>query len=297
MFTILGITGNVGGATAQALLAAGKKVRGIVRDKSKAVHLAKQGVELVTGDVADAESLMKAIQGCEGVFVMTPPEFAPQPGFPEAKALLSNIHAALAKASPPRAVYLSSVGAQHNRRLGLITQSHMLEEILGELPIANAFIRAAWFLENYRWDVPSARESGQIDVYLEPVTKEFPMVATQDIGQLAAKTLLESWKGNRVLELEGPTRYSPLDAAKAFSKVLGREVNMHPIPRSQWQEKFVVQGMPGDRTGARIEMVEGFNSGWIDFEGDGVERFKGKVTLEEVIKSLVAQNSAPAITG
>jgi uncharacterized protein YbjT (DUF2867 family) len=27
MFTILGITGNVGGATAQALLAAGKKVR------------------------------------------------------------------------------------------------------------------------------------------------------------------------------------------------------------------------------------------------------------------------------
>jgi len=58
MFTILGITGKVGGATAQALLAAGKKVRGIVRDKSKATRLAKQGVELVTGDVSDAESLV-----------------------------------------------------------------------------------------------------------------------------------------------------------------------------------------------------------------------------------------------
>ena len=53
---------------AQALLAAGKKVRGIVRDKSKAAHLAKQGVELVTGDVSDTESLVKAMQGCEGGF-------------------------------------------------------------------------------------------------------------------------------------------------------------------------------------------------------------------------------------
>jgi NAD(P)H dehydrogenase (quinone) len=290
MFTILGITGNVGGATAQALLAAGKKVRGVVRDKSKAAHLAKQGVELVTGDISDTESLVKAMQGCEGVFVMNPPNFAPKPGFPEARATLSNIHAALAKATPPNAVYLSSIGAQHDHGLGLITQSHMLEEVMGKLPIANAFIRAAWFLENYQWDVQSARETGQIDAYLEPATKEFPMVATKDIGELAAKTLIESWKGNRVLELEGPKRYSPLDAGEAFAKVLGREVNVRPIPRSQWQEKFVAQGMLADLTGARIEMIEGFNSGWIDFEGDGVEHFKGKVTLKEVIKSLLAKN-------
>jgi NAD(P)H dehydrogenase (quinone) len=289
MFTIVGITGNVGGATAQALLAAGKKVRGIVRDKSKAAHLAKQGVELVTGDVADPESLVKAMQGCEGVFVMNPPNFAPKPGFPEAKAALSNIQAALAKAAPPKAVYLSSIGAQHDHGLGLITQSHMLEEIMGKLPIANAFIRAAWFLENYLWDVPSARESSQIDAYLEPAAKEFPMVATQDIGELAAKTLLESWNGNRVLELEGPKRYSPIEAAKAFAKVLGREVNVRPIPRSQWQEKFVAQGMPADSTGARIEMVEGFNSGWIDFEGGDAEHFMGKSTIERVIKSLIAK--------
>jgi uncharacterized protein YbjT (DUF2867 family) len=291
MFTILGITGNVGGGTARALLAAGKKVRGIVRDQSKAAHLAKQGIELATGDISDTESLVKAMQGCEGVFVMNPPNFAPKPGFPEARASLSNIRAALAKATPPKAVYLSSIGAQLDRGLGLITQSHMLEEIMGELPIAQAFIRAAWFLENYQWDVPGARDSGQVDAYLEPVTKEFPMVATQDIGELAAKTLLENWKGNRVLELEGPKRYSPLEAAKAFSKVLGREVNVRPIPRSQWQEKFVGQGMPADSTGPRIEMVEGFNSGWIDFEGGDAEYFKGKVTLEEVIKNLVAKTT------
>jgi hypothetical protein len=148
-----------------------------------------------------------------------------------------------------------------------------------------------------RLNIPAKKDffaESSAEEYLEPATKEFPMVATQDIGQLAAKTLLESWKGNRVLELEGPKRYSPLEAGKAFSKILGMEVNVRPIPRSQWQEKFVAEGMPADCTGARIEMVEGFNSGWIDFEGDGVKRFKGKVTIEEVIKSLIAKNSAPA---
>jgi len=93
-----------------------------VRDKSKAAHLAKQGVELVTGEISDAESLVKAMQGCEGVFVMDPPNFAPKPGFPDARASLSNIHAALAKATPPKAVYLSSIGAQHDPGLGIITQ-------------------------------------------------------------------------------------------------------------------------------------------------------------------------------
>jgi hypothetical protein len=36
-------------------------------------------------------------------------------------------------------------------------------------------------------------------------------------------------------------------------------------------------------------MVEGFNSGWIDFEGDGAEHFMGKLTIEQVIRSLSAR--------
>jgi hypothetical protein len=47
--------------------------------------------------------------------------------------------------------------------------------------------------------------------------------------------------------------------------------------------------MPADSTGARIEMVEGFNSGWIDFEGGDAEHFMGKSTIERVIKSLIAK--------
>jgi len=53
MFAVMGITGNVGGAIARTLLQHGKKVRGIVRDESKAQAWKDQGVELVTADYDD----------------------------------------------------------------------------------------------------------------------------------------------------------------------------------------------------------------------------------------------------
>jgi uncharacterized protein YbjT (DUF2867 family) len=293
MYAIVGITGRVGGSTAETLLAAGKKVRGIVRDKAKAAHWAKQGVELVNGDFDDIAALIEAFRGSDGVFVMLPPYFAPAPGYPETKNIVANIRSALLAAKPKKVVYLSSVGAQHQRGLGLITQSHILEEEMRTLPFPNAFIRAAWFLENYQWDVQPARERGEIDLYLIP-DRSISMVATQDIGELAAKTLQQEWNGNRVLELEGPEKYSPTDAVAAFSRLLGRPVTGRSIPRSDWHRLFVQQGTAEDRTTPRIEMLDGFNSGWIDFESAGAERFKGKVTLEEVIKSLIAKNPAPA---
>jgi uncharacterized protein YbjT (DUF2867 family) len=287
MYAIIGITGNVGSAVAGALLKAGKSVRGIVRDKARATAWAEKGVELATADVTDAASMEKAFHGAEGVFIMVPPNFAPAQDYPETRAIVAVLRQALAAARPAKVVYLSSVGAHKKHGLGLITQSHILEQEMSSLPSPNAFIRAAWFMENYQWDAGSARERGEIDVYLSPVEGAFPMVATEDIGELAAATLQQSWAGNRYLELEGPQRYSPVDAAATFSRILKKTVGVRPVPRSSWASLFEQQGMPKDRTAPRIEMLDGFNSGWIDFEQTGTEHFKGVRTLEQVLGGLI----------
>ncbi|MBY2937899.1 HAMP domain-containing protein [Rhizobium leguminosarum] len=65
MFLVMGITGNVGGATAGHLLAQGKKVRALVRDREKALSWANQGVELVDGDWNDPA----AIERSDGIVV------------------------------------------------------------------------------------------------------------------------------------------------------------------------------------------------------------------------------------
>jgi uncharacterized protein YbjT (DUF2867 family) len=50
MFLVMGVTGKVGGATAKHLLAHGKEVRALVRNREKAANWANQGVELVDGE-------------------------------------------------------------------------------------------------------------------------------------------------------------------------------------------------------------------------------------------------------
>ena len=169
MYAVIGITGKVGGSTARALLNEGDKVRGIVRNTAKAVAWRAAGVELTVADMTDAAALEAGLRGVEGAFVMIPPNFAPSAGFPEARAIVAALRKAISVARPPKVVYLSSVGAHRQSGLGLITQLHILEEELGSLPIPSAFIRAAWFMENYQWDVDSARERGEIDAFLSPV--------------------------------------------------------------------------------------------------------------------------------
>ena len=39
----------------------------------------------------------------------------------------------------------------------------------------------------------------------------------------------------------------------------------------------------------RIQLLEGFNEGWIRFEGDDASVRKGRVSVAEVIRSLVGE--------
>ena len=110
MYAVIEITGNVGGAVAQSLLARSEKVRGIVRNPEKAAEWQKQGVELFKADYDDAEALTAALSGVDGVFVMVPPNFAPAPGYVETKATLEVFRKALSMTSPPRAIFLVDRG-------------------------------------------------------------------------------------------------------------------------------------------------------------------------------------------
>ena len=109
MFLVVGITGKVGGATATHLLAQGKKVRALVRDRAKAASWTDQGVELVDGDWNNAAAIERALKGVDGAFVMLPAVWAPSPDFKEAKGVIANYVEALTKAAPPRVVGLSSM--------------------------------------------------------------------------------------------------------------------------------------------------------------------------------------------
>jgi len=284
MYAITGITGNVGGEVARSLLAVNQTVRAVVRDGRKGIAWGQRGCEVALADIRDSAALAVAFQGADGVFVLVPPNFDPAPGFPEAQATAAILRSALDHARPPSVVYLSTIGAQA-AHANLLTQHSIIEQVLGDLPIPITFLRPAWFMENSAWDLAPARAQGVIPSFLQPLDKPLPMVATADIGRVAAELLQQTSRGHRVVELEGPHRVTPNDIAATFSHLLNRPVRMEAVPRETWETMFKSQGMRNPIP--RIQMLDGFNEGWIDFEGGEAGSQKGKVALEAVLRKLV----------
>ncbi len=288
MLAVTGITGNVGGEVARHLLAAAQLVRGVVREIRKGATWAARGCDLVEADINDAAALTAAFKGAAGVFVLVPPNFDPSPDFREARAIAAVLRSAIDAARPGRVVYLSTIGAQATRS-NLLTQHSIIEQVLGELTIPICFLRPAWFMENSSWDVAPAAKNGTIPSFLQPLDKPVPMVATADIGRLAAELLQETWSGHRVVELEGPHRVTPQELAATFAELLGRPVRVEAVPRDTWESMFKSQGMKNPTP--RIQMLDGFNEGWIEFEGGEDGSRKGNVKLQAVLRTLIERET------
>jgi uncharacterized protein YbjT (DUF2867 family) len=284
----MGITGQVGGVVARALLAAGKPVRAVVRDAGKGQAWADRGCEVALANIEDPAFLSAAFQGAEGVFVLVPPNFDPAPGFPEAQALGAVLRAALEAARPTRVVYLSTIGAQASQS-NLLTQHTIIEEAVDKCSMPVTFLRPAWFMENYSWDVAPASRQGVIASFLQPLDKPVPMVATEDIGRVAATLLQETWASHRIVELEGSQRVTPNEIAAIFAKLMGRPIRMEAVPRESWEALFKSQGMKNPVP--RIRMLDGFNEGWIDFERGETGSQKGSVAMETVLRNMIERET------
>jgi uncharacterized protein YbjT (DUF2867 family) len=289
MYTITGITGKVGGALARTLLAAGRPVRGVVRDARKGEAWAARGCEIALAGMEDASALAQAFSGATAVFILPPSEFDPKPGYPEAQAVIDSVVEALTTARPAKVLSLSTIGADAVYD-NLLSQRTMLEAALRALPLQLAILRPAWFIDNVAWDVASARKTGVIHSFLQPTDKAFPMVAAKDVGRVAAELIQADWTGVRVVELEGPRCLTPNDLADAFASALGKPVRAVPVPRDSWDGLFRSQGMRNPEP--RMRMLDGFNEGWIHFADDGRNAVKGRTDAVAVIAALVASAQA-----
>ncbi len=286
MFAITAATGRVGGAAVRTLLEAGHAVRVIVRDARKAQTLAALGCDVVEAVMEDPTALAAAFSGVDGVLVVVPPGIDQPKELPRARKIIVSYRKALNEARPPKVVALSSVGAQAMRR-NTISELSILELELADVDLPITFLRPAWYIENAEWDVASAREEGVVRSFLQPVDRAIPMVSVSDAGRVAGELLMERWLGHRIVELHGPTEVSPQDLASAFSKAIGREVRVEPIPRTAWEDIFRRQGVKEPEMW--MTCLDGFNEGWLSFagEGEGVAQRWGRTTVEDAIANLV----------
>lgn len=232
---VTGATGQQGGATARALLAAGIPVRALVRDPSSkpARTIEELGAELVRADLSDRASLDPAVEGVRAVFsVQMPPMTEAGVDFAGEFAQATNLVDA-AKAGGVRQFVQSStsgVGA-HTRAPGWAegrwaamadyfgTKQAILEAVRGAGFAHWTVIKPAFFMENLPLLAPRGPRGGLLTV-LKPDT-ELALVAVRDIGTAAAQALLAPDRFHQVeLELAGDLRTME-EIARALSAAWG----------------------------------------------------------------------------
>ena len=285
MFVVTGATGNTGSVVAETLLQQGKQVKIVVRAQAKGEPWKAKGAQVAVADLADPSAFAAALKGAEGAYILLPPIYG-APDFLAAMAKQSDAVArGLQDSGVPYVVVLSSIGAQHPAGTGPIRNLHYAESILPKAVPNVTFLRAAYFIENYAPVLGAAAAGGVLPSFF-PADFRLPMNATLDIGRIAADLLLHPAAGLRVVEMEGPARYTPADIAAALTTLLGKPVNVLELPLDAVVPEFTKLGFTADAANLFAEMYAGILSGHVSAPNTGEHRI-GTVTPHEVLGNLL----------
>jgi uncharacterized protein YbjT (DUF2867 family) len=264
MITVMGATGQTGGATARALLAAGEHVRALGRSEDRLADLAAAGAETRAGDAVDAAYLADAFRGADAAYVLLP--IVPDaPDWHAHQARLGEaIVQAVRAAGVAHVVAVSSVGADVAGGTGFLTGLFAQEQRLRTLTdVAHVLaLRPGSYFENaYGW-LPAIAEMGVMADTVAP-DAPLPMVATADVGAAAAAALqARDWAGFAVRELLGPRDLTYVDVAAILGDALGRP----GLPYVQIADDDLVgalldAGWSQDAARLQVEMNRAFSDG------------------------------------
>ncbi|MGC1525345.1 MAG: NmrA family NAD(P)-binding protein [Phormidesmis sp.] len=283
MHIILGGNGHVGSAIAQKLLSRGEPVTIVSRSSSSVSKWQKLGAQVETVDVHNTVELHRVFAKGKRLFILNPPADPATNIDIEERKSLASILAAVKDSGLEKIVAQSTYGAQPGNQIYDLGVLYELEQQLAAQPIPFNVIRAAYYMSNWDASLQTAKQEGVINTFF-PTNFILPMVAPRDIGQLAASLMIEPLENIGLHNIEGPERYSSLDVAAAFAKVLQKPVKAVETPHERWIETIQNMGFSNEAAVSFSNMTS------FTIEGemppcDSVTR--GVISLESYIAELV----------
>src|SRR5579864_1395972 len=263
MIAIIGSTGNTGKITAEALLAAGEKIRVIGRTAEKLQPFVAKGAEPFLGSVIDAEAITNALRGATSAYIMIPPDLKQKSLRAYDTVVIESLYTAINNSGLRHAVVLSSVGAQLAEGTGPVAGLHEMEESFKRLRDVNLlFLRPAYFMENILNSVAVYKNMGFFAALIKDNVK-LPMIATRDIGQRAAAELRAlNFTGHQVKELQGQRDLSMNECAAIFGAAIGKPgLGYMQAPAMMAKPAMMQAGMSADTVDQLIELAKSINEG------------------------------------
>jgi uncharacterized protein YbjT (DUF2867 family) len=263
MFVVMGAGGNTGHIVANNLLTRGQKVRVTGRNSTHLQPLTSKGAEAFIADVSDASALARAFHGADAAYVMIPPNPTSADPLGYSNRVSDAIAGAVQSAGTKNVVALSSIGAELTSGTGPVVSLHNLEEKLKQISGTNVlFLRCGYFMENTLPQANAIRQMGSIAGSLRPELK-LPMIATRDIGAVAADILLHpTIHGKQTRELLGQRDVSYNEVAATIGKAIGKaDLKYVQLPDDQFRGALVQMGMSEAMANLLLEMTSSLNSG------------------------------------
>ncbi|HLR94502.1 MAG TPA: NmrA family NAD(P)-binding protein [Jiangellaceae bacterium] len=284
MYAIAGATGRVGSVAAEQLLAAGAPVRVLVRNPAAAQRWTERGAEVAVTDLEDGAGLTAALIDCDGLFILLPFNLTAANFHAHTRALVATIAEAVTDSGVPHVAMLSSAGADLPEGTGPIVGLYQLEQALRTTGAVISAVRSGHFQEKVSDLLDSARHSGIYPVFAETADKPIPMVATPDLGEVVAQTLLTPPRANQVIDVEGPA-YTERQVAAVLGSALGRQLEVVTLPRPAWAGALMDAGFSAHIAEVLTELYDADQRGVLVPRGDRTVR--ATTELEATIAGLI----------
>lgn len=291
MIVITGATGNTGSVAADSLLAKGEKVRVVGRDASKLERFTSKGAEPFVANAESADEMARAFEGADAAYLVVPSQGLHSDDVRNYQERISDAYASAAEKSGLKfAVVLSSIGAQHVEKTGLIVGLHNLEEKLNRISSLNAlYLRPASFMENLLMSIDGIRMMNALPGPA-PADVPSPMIATRDIGNYAASRLAaRDFSGHSTQELLGPRDVTMRDCAGIIGRAIGKpNLAYVQMPLMLLESALKSMGLPKSSTALVIEMWKAGNDGLLNPQEQRSEKNTTPTTLEQFADEVFA---------
>jgi uncharacterized protein YbjT (DUF2867 family) len=284
MFVVAGATGHVGKVVAEELLRQKQRVRVLVRTADKGASWSKQGAEVAVGSLDDHAFVTAALTGAEAFFTLLPPNYGAADFFAAQKVTADAIAAAVKASAVPHVVLLSSIGADREAGTGPIKGLHYVESALQATGVTLSAIRAASFQENVGMSLAPAKQMGIFPSFAASTDYPIPLIATKDIGALAAELMLHNPGKSETIDLVGPA-YSNRQVAEKLGASLGKNLQIVEIAPAAAVEALMKGGLSKQMAEIFAEMYDAANKGLLRPAGDRVVH--GATTLDDTLRQIV----------
>ena len=265
-YSIVGATGTVGTPLLHSLaglIAAGDSIQAITSDRAKAGR-SVDGVAWVHLDLATGEGLVPALANTDRLFLLSPPGHADQ------DRLLNPLIAEATRRGLQKVVLMTALGVDASD--GPMRRVELALERSG---LPHAIVRPNWFMQNFHtfWRHGIVTHD---TLALPAGAAAVSFIDARDIGEVAARLLVDDRHARRAFDLTGPQAHTHAEAAQILSAAVGREIHYVDIDPAQFHRDLVAAGLPGDYADLLVQLMAFVKAGYNARVSPDVETLLGR---------------------